>query len=119
MKTLYRFARAGLLLLYVSTGLIAQSITSFSPASAAAGSTVTITGTGFSLTIANNVVYFGAGRGTVTAASSEVAVLLDEDRKAGVYNQVVFDASRIASGVYFATLEFRDNRMIKKMLVLK
>lgn len=47
----------------------AQTITSFSPASATAGSTVTITGTGFSSTMANNVVYFGAGRGTVTFAN--------------------------------------------------
>jgi len=45
-------------------------ITSFSPASAAPGATVTITGTGFSSTAANNIVYFGAVMATVNTASA-------------------------------------------------
>ena len=56
--------------LAIATRAQSQTITSFSPLSAAAGATVTITGTGFSSTMANNVVYFGAGRGTVTFANA-------------------------------------------------
>jgi fibronectin type 3 domain-containing protein len=46
------------------------SITSFSPASGPAGTTVTITGTNFSDTPENNIVYFGSVRATVSSASS-------------------------------------------------
>ena len=44
-------------------------ITSFSPTSAAVGDTVTITGSGFSTTAANNIVYFGGVRATVSSAT--------------------------------------------------
>ncbi|OQP59404.1 hypothetical protein A3860_37745 [Niastella vici] len=47
----------------------APVITTFAPASGAAGTTVTITGTGFNTTPDGNVVYFGAVRATVTAAA--------------------------------------------------
>ncbi len=46
------------------------SITSFSPASGVIGSTVIITGTGFSNSAAQNIVFFGATQAVVTAASS-------------------------------------------------
>jgi uncharacterized repeat protein (TIGR01451 family) len=46
------------------------AITSVNPIIAAPGTTVTITGNNFNATGANNVVYFGATRATVTAASS-------------------------------------------------
>ena len=46
------------------------TITSFSPTSGPVGTTVTITGTNFGTTTANNIVYFGAVRAQVTAASS-------------------------------------------------
>jgi len=49
----------------------------------------------------------------------EVATLLDENRKAGEYQQVVFDASRYASGVYFAVLQSGEKQLIKKMLMVK
>lgn len=45
-------------------------ITGFSPASGPVGTMVTITGTNFSVTPANNIVYFGAVRATVTAATA-------------------------------------------------
>ena len=45
-------------------------ISSFSPASGPAGTTVTITGTNFSATPGNNIVYFGAARATVVTGSS-------------------------------------------------
>jgi len=49
----------------------------------------------------------------------EVATLLDEDRKAGEYQQVDFDASRYSSGVYFAVLQSGGKQLLKKMLLVK
>ncbi|QEK52483.1 T9SS type B sorting domain-containing protein [Pedobacter aquae] len=46
------------------------TITSFTPLSAKPGDVVTITGTGFNTTAANNIVYFGATKATVTAATA-------------------------------------------------
>lgn len=45
-------------------------ITSFSPAQGKVGTSVTITGSNFNATPANNIVYFGATQATVTAAAS-------------------------------------------------
>jgi uncharacterized repeat protein (TIGR03803 family)/surface protein len=45
------------------------TITSFTPTSGSIGTTVTIIGTNFDPTPANNVVYFGATKATVTAAT--------------------------------------------------
>lgn len=53
------------------------AITSFSPASAVSGTTVTITGANFNTTAANDIVFFGATKATVstaTATSLTVAV---------------------------------------------
>lgn len=60
-----------LLFLFIPFLLHAQVpvITDFSPKSGPPGTTVTIEGTSFSATAANNAVYFGAGRAEVTAAS--------------------------------------------------
>lgn len=46
------------------------SITSVSPLAANPGSSVTITGTNFNTTAANNIVYFGATKATVNTASA-------------------------------------------------
>ncbi|WP_304065245.1 FG-GAP-like repeat-containing protein [Pedobacter glucosidilyticus] len=46
------------------------TITSFTPLNAKPGDVVTITGTGFNTTATNNVVFFGATRATVTAATA-------------------------------------------------
>jgi gliding motility-associated-like protein len=56
----------------LSLSVIAQvpTITSFSPASAEVGASVTITGTNFDATPANNIVYFGSAKATVTAATT-------------------------------------------------
>jgi len=51
--------------------LLAQpTITSFAPLSGPIGSTVTITGSNFSATPSSNIVYFGAAKATVSAASA-------------------------------------------------
>jgi photosystem II stability/assembly factor-like uncharacterized protein len=47
----------------------APTITSVNPLAGSIGSTVTITGTNFSNTLNDNIVYFGAVKSTVTAAS--------------------------------------------------
>jgi hypothetical protein len=46
------------------------TITSFTPISGPIGTSVTITGTNFDTAPANNIVYFGATRATVTAATA-------------------------------------------------
>ncbi|TXI68435.1 MAG: hypothetical protein E6Q41_04105, partial [Cyclobacteriaceae bacterium] len=63
---------AGLLVVYENfiSSFSPPTITSFTPATGAVGTTVTITGTNFSTTPANNIVYFGATKATVTAATS-------------------------------------------------
>ncbi|WBA44392.1 FG-GAP-like repeat-containing protein [Hymenobacter canadensis] len=47
----------------------AQAITGFTPVSGPVGTSVTLTGTGFNATAAQNVVFFGATQAAVTAAS--------------------------------------------------
>jgi hypothetical protein len=46
------------------------TITSFTPLSAKPGDVVTLTGTGFNATPANNIVFFGAAKATVSTAST-------------------------------------------------
>ena len=46
------------------------TITSFSPLSSEVGASVTITGTNFDATPANNIVYFGSVKANVTAATA-------------------------------------------------
>ncbi len=60
----------GYLAKFRGTALPAPTITSFSPTSAASGASITITGTNFSTTPANNIVYFGGARATVTGATT-------------------------------------------------
>ena len=68
MKSLYKVSIA---LAFAITHLFAQpTITSFSPTSGPIGTAVTITGTNFSTTDANNIVFFGATKATVTGAST-------------------------------------------------
>ena len=46
------------------------TMTSFTPAKAGPGETITLTGTSFSTTAADNHVFFGGSKGTVTAATT-------------------------------------------------
>lgn len=46
------------------------TLTGFNPISGSVGTSVTITGTNFSTTPANNIVFFGATQATVTAATT-------------------------------------------------
>ncbi|HEY3406466.1 MAG TPA: T9SS type A sorting domain-containing protein, partial [Ohtaekwangia sp.] len=74
--------RPGLLVVYENliSAVSPPTITSFTPASADVGTTITITGTNFDPTPANNVVYFGATRATVSAATiTELTVTVPTD----------------------------------------
>jgi gliding motility-associated-like protein len=55
--------------LFSQKALAQPTITSFSPTSAVVGATLTITGTNFNATPANNTVFFGPVKATVTAAT--------------------------------------------------
>ena len=52
------------------------TVTSFTPGSGPIGTTVTITGTNFNTTPANNKVFFGATAGTVSAASASTLTIM-------------------------------------------
>ena len=49
----------------------------------------------------------------------EVATLFNNDAKGGVFYQALFDGSKLASGTYFARLQFGNTLQIKKLLLLK
>ncbi|MFZ4582150.1 MAG: FG-GAP-like repeat-containing protein, partial [Paludibacter sp.] len=53
-----------------NTIIPAPTISSFTPTSGAIGTTVTITGTNFNTTTSNNIVYFGATKASVSAATA-------------------------------------------------
>lgn len=63
---------APVLILFLTTNLNAQAptITSFAPPSAKPGDVVTIVDTGFNTTSASNIVFFGATKALVTAATA-------------------------------------------------
>src|SRR5438128_643487 len=60
------------ILLVLQQKLHAQrpAITSFTPSSGPVGTTATINGSNFNTTAENNIVYFGAVKGTVTSATT-------------------------------------------------
>ncbi|MBA3674372.1 MAG: VCBS repeat-containing protein, partial [Chitinophagaceae bacterium] len=69
-KNLFVFF-SGIKIILLSTGVFAQpSITSFSPTSGPIGTTVTIFGNNFDPNPTNNIVYFGAVKGNISAASA-------------------------------------------------
>jgi len=53
------------------------------------------------------------------ALGQEVATMFDGNAVAGESHQATFDASRLASGIYFSRLEFNGKMLTKKMLLLK
>jgi hypothetical protein len=64
-KTIFAF------LLFITVKVTAQpTITSFTPSSGPVGASVIISGTNFNAVPANNIVYFGAVRATVTASTA-------------------------------------------------
>lgn len=69
MKTHLRYLIMSLLLVAGSVVNAQPVINSFSPTTGAVGTTVTITGNNFNTTAANNIVYFGEVKATVSAAT--------------------------------------------------
>lgn len=63
--------------LAIGSGLLAQVpvINSFLPGNGSPGKSITLTGSNFNSTIANNIVFFGATKATVTAASATQLVV--------------------------------------------
>jgi hypothetical protein len=49
----------------------------------------------------------------------EVATLVNERMLEGVYHQATFNANHLATGMYFAKLEFNGKSLFKKLLVVK
>ncbi len=49
----------------------------------------------------------------------EVATLVNENLQAGIQHNVLFDASRLASGLYFYRLEAGRNTLVKKLMLVK
>jgi hypothetical protein len=64
--------------LLAATAALSQvpTISSFTPASGPIGTTVTIAGTNFSATPANNIVFFGATRATVTGSTTTQLIVI-------------------------------------------
>ncbi|MGI4886826.1 MAG: FG-GAP-like repeat-containing protein [Janthinobacterium lividum] len=87
-------------------------VTGLSPAAAPAAATVTINGTGFAATAAQNAVYFGPARATVTAATATQLTVRVPAGAASVAPVVVTNlatrqlGSSLASGTPFFTLLF-------------
>ena len=90
----------------LSVSVFAQvpTITSFSPASAEVGASVTITGTNFDATPANNIVYFGSVKAAVTAATTTSLTVTVP--KSAVYAPitVVAGGSLVKSRNYFRVI---------------
>lgn len=53
------------------------------------------------------------------AIGEQVATLFNREAEAGKYNQVEFNASNLASGIYFAKLQSGDKVQLKKMMMIK
>jgi hypothetical protein len=49
----------------------------------------------------------------------EVVTLVNEHLEAGIYHQTMFNASRLASGIYFARLTSAKKTQIRKMMLVK
>jgi hypothetical protein len=54
-----------------------------------------------------------------TIQGQVIATLVNEERKAGVYHQVLFDASPLASGLYFSRLEVGGTQLVRRMVLMK
>jgi hypothetical protein len=49
----------------------------------------------------------------------EVAMLVNEDLKAGVLHQATFDASKLSTGIYIYRLQAGNNVQVKKLTLIK
>lgn len=94
-----RIAILGFVILMASMAGAQPFINSVDPISAAPGSTVTISGSGFSTTAAQNVVYLGSGKATVLSATENLlTVSVPANASAGKI--IITNLSNGESGVY-------------------
>lgn len=82
------------------------AITSFAPTSGPVGTAVTITGSGFSTIAANNIVYFGALRATVSAASETSITVTVPSGAGSVLPLTVKVGNLVASSITSSTPKF-------------
>ena len=64
----------------------------------------------------------GRGRARLSVCDilgREVAVVFDGNAEAGRLVRVVFDASELSAGIYFATLEWKGGRAVRKIALMK
>ena len=102
MSHMSRIVAVGGLILIFSSSLHSQTISSFAPVAAKAGSNIVITGTGFSSTASNNTVRFGPETATVTAASStSLTVTVPQS---ATYGPISVEVS--GGGTAYSTLSF-------------
>ncbi|RPI00676.1 MAG: T9SS C-terminal target domain-containing protein, partial [Ignavibacteriae bacterium] len=55
----------------------------------------------------------------INLLGQEVAMVFQGKAEAGIVQRVVFDASRLSTGVYFSVMEAGGQRLVKKMLLVK
>jgi hypothetical protein len=95
----------------------APTITGMTPSSGAVGTTVTITGTNFSSTPSNNLVKFGAGRATVTAATStSITTTVPSDAVTGKVSVTTMSGPAASAGNF--TVGASTNRTFNSILQL-
>ncbi|MFT7029773.1 MAG: hypothetical protein ACJA2C_001162, partial [Marinoscillum sp.] len=92
---------------------IAPTLTGFAPASASMGATVTITGTNFNTTASNNIVFFGATKATVSAATAtSLTVTVPAGATYGPLTLVDLSVNRNISSNKFFTPTFSPSKGI-------
>ncbi|HEY9166212.1 MAG TPA: FG-GAP-like repeat-containing protein [Candidatus Kryptonia bacterium] len=102
MKEMLRLVAIAIVMISSAAGLYAQTISSFNPLAARVGSTVVITGTGFSSTASNNTVRFGQETATVSnATSTSLTVVVPVSASYGPISVEV-----AGSGTAISTLSF-------------
>jgi PKD domain/IPT/TIG domain/FG-GAP-like repeat len=101
------------------------TITSFTPTSGAVGSTVTITGTGFNTTAANNVVYFGGAKAAViSSTATQLTVTVPDGSTRGPISVTTGGATALSNKIYnltnssiaTATFSFADKGIVSNLL---
>ncbi|MGV3524585.1 MAG: IPT/TIG domain-containing protein [Candidatus Sericytochromatia bacterium] len=83
---------------------VVPTVSNVSPGTGSTGSVITLTGTGFSTTPANNTVRFGTVAGTVTAASTTSLTVTVTEAPAGEADATVQVGNRTSTAVSFDRL---------------
>ena len=114
LNTLASKATRGFIFLFfllIGTSSFAQPIiSSFTPMSGPSGTAVTITGTGFSTTASDNIVYFGAVRANVSAATTNtLSVTVPPGASQLPVSVTVNRLTGYSTGIFSVTFPGADN----------